>query len=335
MGPSRRSPNVGTADPSQMSSADLMTANMEKHLRAPTGRSAAGLEAVPWAGSREGSNSTERAPRRKSIRAVPTCTFAAGSVASAAPGRQLPESKVEARRKKLSKDGMQTQPANRISQVRVESTTNAESTPSNVKAQSMLARSSQIFSIGGPGQRQRSATTQSPPSTSDRQPTSTGKEQTPHQPPASGASGSQLPSTSDRRPLHIDEDKGQSETSTDPLRQELSGELARVSLRAGPSKGHPEIGIRTINLGIETEFYLASRDTDYFGEDMTNFVAFLTHSYNLNVTQQHPRMRPGFRPYGFKGDYDKWCMVLDRTMNTPHSPCEFVLWGVALVLPHL
>ena len=295
MAPTSRSPN---GDHLRMSPAVSIAANTEKHLRAPTGRSA-GLQAVPRAGGTEGSNLTERAPQRESVRTIPTCTFAAGSVASPAPSRQLPKSEFEARRKKSSKDRAQTQLAGRIGQARAPSTANTGSTPSNVGS----------------------------PSTNYRRPTSTSKEQqTAGQPPSSGASGSQTPTTSERDPLDINEDKKRLESATNPQQLESPGDLARVST------SHPGSEIRTINLGIETEFYLASRDTDYFENDVTNFVTFLTHSYNAKVPQQHPRMRLGFRPYSFDGDYHKWCIVLDATMSSFCSPCESILCGVLLVL---
>ncbi|KAF7505735.1 hypothetical protein GJ744_000501 [Endocarpon pusillum] len=287
MAPPSCSPNI---DHLQMSPAFSIAAKTEKHLRAPTGRPA-GLQAVPRSGGTEGSNLTERVLQRESVRTIPTCTFAAGSVASPAPSRQLPKLEFEAGRKKSSKDRAQTQLAGRISQARAPSPANAGSTPSNV----------------------------GPPSTSYRRPKSTSKEQ---------RTASQPPTTSERHPLDINEDKKRSETATDPQHLESPGDLARVSHCAQPSTSHPASEIRTIKLGIETEFYLASRDTDYHGNDVTSFVAFLTHSYNATVPQQHPRMRPDFRPYSFDGDYHKWCIVLDATMSSLFSP-----WGLELVSP--
>lgn len=300
MAPTSRSPNI---DHLQMSPAFSIAANMEKHLRAPTARSA-GLQAVPRPGGTEGSNLTERVLQRESVRTIPTCPFAAGSVESPAPSRQLRKSDFEARHKKPSKDTAQTQLAGRISQAQAPSPANAGSTPSNV----------------------------GPRSTSYRRPTSTSKEQrTASQPPSSGASGSQPPAASERHPLDIDEDKKRSETATNPQHLELPGDLARVSRCARPSTSDPASEIRTINLGIETEFYLASRDMHYFENDVTSFVTFLTHSYNAKVPQQHPRMRPDLRPYSFDGDYHTWCIVLDATMSSIFSPCESILCGVLLI----
>lgn len=301
MAPTSRSPKI---DHLQMSPAFSIAANTEKHLRAPTGRSA-GLQAVQRAGGPEGSNLTERVLQRESIRTIPTCTFAAGSVASPAPSRQLPKSESEARRMRSSKVRAQTQLAGRISQAPAPSPANAGSTPSNV----------------------------GPPSTSYRRPKSTSKEQrTASPPPSSRAGGSQPPTASERHPLDINEDQNRSGTATNPQHLESPGDLARVSRRARPSTSDPASEIRTINLGIETEFYLASRDTNYFENDVTSFVTFLTQSYNAKVPQQHPRMRPGLRPYSFHGDYHQWCIVLDATMSSLFSPCESILCGVLLIL---
>ena len=81
---------------------------------------------------------------------------------------------------------------------------------------------------------------------------------------------------------------------------------------------------RTINLGIETEFYLAARGVDY-EDNMYNFARGLAESYNANVPAQHPRMRPNIRPFDYKGGYDTWCLVCDLSMATPRPPCKPVL----------
>ncbi len=320
--PTRPSPNV-SADSLQISPTVPIAANVEKDLRAPIGRSAAAVQA------------TERVLQRESFRTFPTCTLAAGLVISPAPRKQLTQSIFEAWHKKSIKDSVQTQTADEFSQAGVPRTINAGSTQSDVRARSSLASSSKIFPVVGADQRQSPATNQGGSSTSDRRPTSISKgQQTAGQVPASDASGSQRPNASGRHPLDANEHKRQSETPTDHQRLKSWGDLARPSLRAGPSTSQSGSGIRTINLGIETEFYLGSRDIKSLEDDLADFVAFLTRSYNAKVPQQHPRMRLDLRPYGLKGDYDRWCIVRDGTMSTPHSPCEFVC-GVVLVLPEL
>jgi hypothetical protein len=80
--------------------------------------------------------------------------------------------------------------------------------------------------------------------------------------------------------------------------------------------------VRTINIGMETEFYLAIRSLHYPQETMSTFARVLAANYNTLVPRHYPRMRPNMRPYNLKGDYDRWCLVCDDTMSTPRSPCK-------------
>lgn len=130
---------------------------------------------------------------------------------------------------------------------------------------------------------------------------------------ASNVGQRQQASTLSGQPLSISRgqtlDTGQASTSS------VGGSRA-----GGLSTSSPDTHVMSI--GIETEFLLATI-VPYFGQErLSNFAATLAANYNINVPQQHPRMRPTLRPYDYDGEYNEWGLVDDDTMSTGCCPCK-------------
>lgn len=116
---------------------------------------------------------------------------------------------------------------------------------------------------------------------------------------------------------------GRTHPSCFPLTATLLPRLRPTTrLAAGELAGGSRSDIRMINLGIETEFYLATRGADPSEGNIFDFVKILAANFNAEVAERGLRMRSTMRPYDYKGDYDKWCLVCDDTVATPSSPCK-------------
>jgi hypothetical protein len=122
------------------------------------------------------------------------------------------------------------------------------------------------------------------------------------------------------------------ESAAPPRRRPLStpeqhaGHLTRVphgpGAAAGSSRSPPKSKFRTINIGIEAEFYLAPLDTERHAERETiaHFTETLAANYNKQVAARHPRMRKDIRPYDYTGLYTEWCLVEDATLGRGSQP---------------
>lgn len=116
---------------------------------------------------------------------------------------------------------------------------------------------------------------------------------------------------------------GRTRSSCFPLTASLPPRLRPTTrLAAGKLAGPSGSEIRMINLGIETEFYLATRGADPSQGNLFNFAKILAANFNAEAADHGLRMRSTMRPYDYKGDYDKWCLVCDDTIATPSSPCK-------------
>jgi hypothetical protein len=110
--------------------------------------------------------------------------------------------------------------------------------------------------------------------------------------------------------------------------EQHAGHLTRVShgpgAAAGSSRSPPKSRFRTINIGIEAEFYLAPLDTERHAERETiaHFAETIAANYNKQVAARHPRMRKDIRPYEYKGPYTEWCLVEDDTLGRGSQPCN-------------
>ncbi len=258
----------------------------------------AGPQTIPQGKGKESSTLKGNMQQPENIRTVPlsplglvpVSPFAAGSsrlptVQTATPGGESSTARTETRDKKESPSRMQTQPARERKQGRLLGSATRDSTTSKETTHSIGARSTQIRPLSERGQEQASGASQG-------QALGTGQEQ------HSGTSQLRWAPVTPNLPPGL-------ETST-----------------AGPSASPPGSVIRTIKVGIETEFYLAANNPEYFQETMPNFSVMLAEIYNEKVPRQHPRMRPNMRPYEFHGDYNRWCLVNDETVSTQRSPCK-------------
>jgi hypothetical protein len=82
---------------------------------------------------------------------------------------------------------------------------------------------------------------------------------------------------------------------------------------------------RPIKIGIEAEFMIAAKYTEHSKPTVEDFAAALACQHDKSVNNRHPRMRPFLRPYEKRGDYQKWCLVLESTIGySTRSPCKRV-----------
>lgn len=85
------------------------------------------------------------------------------------------------------------------------------------------------------------------------------------------------------------------------------------------------VGKRVIQIGIETEFLLATRDhRNNWSFTLKDFVMNLAQMYNETVPKRHPRMYNVIRPYLHQGALDKWCLVEETTISggIMREPCK-------------
>lgn len=83
-----------------------------------------------------------------------------------------------------------------------------------------------------------------------------------------------------------------------------------------------ETTFRTMNIGIETEFYLNARNRANSREELEDFIEIVTTNHNRQVLG-HPHMRFVIQPRErIDEDYDEWCFVRDITNETNDAPCE-------------
>lgn len=81
-------------------------------------------------------------------------------------------------------------------------------------------------------------------------------------------------------------------------------------------------GIRSIKVGIETEFYLAARNPANDRARLEDFVTVLAKNYNQQIPPQHPRMLEKLRAKSYAGPYEEWCLVPERTLRSNRLPCK-------------
>lgn len=118
-------------------------------------------------------------------------------------------------------------------------------------------------------------------------------------------------------------------SSTKPSRASESGAgpskapSLTSSAAASSSKSHSEPQPRQVNIGIETEFYIAEARGWHLLATRESFVEYLASRYNSKVPPEHPRMRVDLQVDEEYGDpYDKWAMVQDYSVINGYSPCE-------------
>ena len=88
------------------------------------------------------------------------------------------------------------------------------------------------------------------------------------------------------------------------------------------STSPPESVVRPIKIGIESEFYLAARNTANSRDTLEDFIDILTAKHNRQLPA-HSQMRRTLRPYEYSGNYyGKWCFVKESTIGTVHEPCK-------------
>ncbi|ERF75865.1 hypothetical protein EPUS_01231 [Endocarpon pusillum Z07020] len=87
-------------------------------------------------------------------------------------------------------------------------------------------------------------------------------------------------------------------------------------------------GLRSIKIGIETEFYLAGLQEWLNHTSLDGFTAILTRQHNQQVPVQHSRMQEYLRPYHYQGPYTQWCLVKEESLMSFGIP-----WGIELVSP--
>ncbi len=119
-----------------------------------------------------------------------------------------------------------------------------------------------------------------------------------------------------------------------PLRRHLSTFPADIrhpirprhpaQARGWSSTSPPESGVRTIKIGIESEFYLEARGVANTGDTLEEFIDILAANHNRELPA-HPQMRRTLRPYEYDGNYyGKWCLVKESTIGTVHEPCKLL-----------
>ena len=92
-----------------------------------------------------------------------------------------------------------------------------------------------------------------------------------------------------------------------------------------PSRGSET---RTIQIGIESEFLIASSTYEDWYPTLETFIKALADKYNTKVSKRHPRMRNTIRPYDYRGPFDKWCWVEEACLTPPGAdgskvePCK-------------
>lgn len=91
---------------------------------------------------------------------------------------------------------------------------------------------------------------------------------------------------------------------------------------AGSSRGAPESGPRTINIGIETEFLLGAYRADHSAGNLEDFAKILAADHNLRVRGSHLKMRRDLRPSKCISEYTDWCLTNDETIARQRSPCK-------------
>ena len=83
-------------------------------------------------------------------------------------------------------------------------------------------------------------------------------------------------------------------------------------------------GLRSIKVGIETEFYLAGLQKWRNHTSLDGFTAILTRQHNQQVPVQHSRMQEYLRPYNYQGPYTQWCLVKDESLMSFGIPCKWL-----------
>lgn len=81
-------------------------------------------------------------------------------------------------------------------------------------------------------------------------------------------------------------------------------------------------GLRSIKIGIETEFYLAGLQKWLNHSSLDGFTAVLTRQHNQQVPVQHSRMQEYLRPYYYQGPYTEWCLVKEESLMSFGIPCK-------------
>ncbi len=81
-------------------------------------------------------------------------------------------------------------------------------------------------------------------------------------------------------------------------------------------------GLRSIKLGIETEFYLAGLEKWRNHTSLEGFTAVLARQHNQLIPVQHPRMQEYLRPYDYQGPYTQWCLVKEESLMSFGLPCK-------------
>lgn len=102
-----------------------------------------------------------------------------------------------------------------------------------------------------------------------------------------------------------------------------SGLPSQRSTSAGSSTS-PE-DIRSMRVGIETEFVLTARSSDHVADSREDFVAMLASNHNREVDSTNPRMHHSLVEHYLKQDYAMWNMVTEPTIEEKiEPPCEQV-----------
>jgi hypothetical protein len=102
--------------------------------------------------------------------------------------------------------------------------------------------------------------------------------------------------------------------------QSLTGSACTARAVAMPWKRPKR---RVIQLGIESEFEIASSRPNREEVMLVDFISKLADKHNAKVHKRHPRMQNYMRRYNYRGGYTKWCLVQDPTISgTMCEPCR-------------
>lgn len=80
-----------------------------------------------------------------------------------------------------------------------------------------------------------------------------------------------------------------------------------------------------IQIGMETEFKIKTRDPNKFQPYIGDFAKDLANYYNRGVPNKYPRMHPYIQPHLEQTKYDSWYLVEDSSiLDGQVSPCKSV-----------